>query len=107
MTFSNGNLIKMIPRKKFILIGIISLLAGSALTTPLLLAELEIVPFWTMPEGPKADLSVKVSYANFTIQNNLSNSDNNTSDFNVTNIEYYIVLNITNLSNIPAARDNN
>ena len=96
----------MKTRSKFILIGILSLLAGSAFTTPLLLSELDVIPFWTMPEGPKADLSVKVSYANFTIQNNLSNSDNSTSDFNETNIEYYIVLNITNLSNIPAKISN-
>ena len=63
---------KMKTRSKFILLGILSLLAGSAFTTPLLLSELNVIPFWTMPEGPKADLSVKVEYANFTIQNNLS-----------------------------------
>jgi hypothetical protein len=44
----------MITRTKFIIFGIISLLAGSALTTPLLLSELQIVPFWTIPEGLKS-----------------------------------------------------
>jgi hypothetical protein len=95
----------MKTRSKFILIGIISLLAGSAFTTPLLLSELDITPFWTMPEGPKADLGVGVAYANFTIQNYLSNPNNNTGDFS-TSLEYYIVLNITNHSNIPAKVSN-
>ena len=84
----------MKTRSKFILIGIISLLAGSAFATPLLLSELEIVPFWTMPEGPKADLSVSVVYANFTIQGNSSVHDKSI-------LSYYIVLNMTNLSNLP------
>jgi hypothetical protein len=83
----------MKTRSKFILIGIISLLAGSAFATPLLLSELEIVPFWTMPEGPKADLSVSVVYANFTIQGD-------SSTHNEPIIGYYVVLNMTNLSNL-------
>jgi hypothetical protein len=84
----------MKTKSKFILIGIISLLAGSAFATPLLLSELEIVPFWTMPEGPKADLSVSVVYANFTIQGD-------SSTHNEPIIGYYVVLNMTNLSNLP------
>ena len=101
MTFSNGNLIKMITRTKFIVIGIISLLAGSALTTPLLLSELEIVPFWTMPEGQKANLSVSVVYANLTIQNDLPRYNLNLGDYYESNLDYFIVLNITNLSGVP------
>ena len=97
---------EMKTRSKFILIAILSLLAGSAFATPLLLSELNIIPFWTMPEGPKADLGVKVAYTNFTIQNYLSNPDNDTGDFSKTSLEYYIVLNITNHSNIPAKVSN-
>ena len=93
-------------RSKLILIGIISLLAGSAFATPLLLSELEIVPFWTMPQGPKADLSVSVVYANFTIQNDLPRYDVNIGDYFESNLDYYIVLNITNHSNIPTQVSN-
>jgi hypothetical protein len=85
----------MKTRSKFILIAVLSLLAGAAFATPLLLSELQIVPFWTMPEGPKADLSVSVVYANFTIQGD-------SSTHNEPIIGYYVVLNMTNLSNLPA-----
>jgi hypothetical protein len=85
---------KMKTRSKFILIGILSLLAGSAFTTPLLLSELDIIPFWTIPEGPKADLGVSVVYANFTFQGNSSTHNEHI-------INYYVVLNMTNLSNLP------
>ena len=91
----------MVTRTKFIVIGIISLLAGSALTTPLLLAELDIVPFWTMPEGQKANLSVSVVYANLTIQNDLPRYNLNLGDYYESNLDYFIVLNITNLSGVP------
>lgn len=106
MTFSNGDLIKMITRTKFILIGIISLLAGSALTTPLLLAELEIVPFWTMPEGQKANLSASVVYADFTIQNDLPRYNINLGEYYESNLDYFVVLNITNLSGVPTTLSN-
>jgi hypothetical protein len=92
---------KMKTKSKFILIGIISLLAGSAFATPLLLSELEIVPFWTIPEGPKADLSVSVVYANFTIQRDSTEHDVNLSGHNVSVIDYYVIINMTNLSNLP------
>ena len=91
----------MVTRTKFIVIGIISLLAGSALTTPLLLAELDIVPFWTMPEGQKANLSVSVVYANLTIQNDLPRYNLNLGDYYESNLDYFVVLNITNLSGVP------
>ena len=91
----------MITKTKFILIGLISLLAGSALTTPLLLSELDIVPFWTMPEGPKANLSVSVVYANFTIQNDLPKYNINLGEYYESKLNYFIVLNITNLSEVP------
>ena len=91
----------MIPRTKFIVIGIISLLAGSALTTPLLLSELDIVPFWTMPQGPKANLSVSVVYANFTLQNDLPKYNVNLGEYYESQLDYFIVLNITNLSEVP------
>jgi hypothetical protein len=96
----------MIPRTKFILIGILSLLAGSALTTPLLLSELDIVPFWTIPEGQKANLGVNVVYANFTIQNDLPRYNINLGEYYKSNLDYFIVLNITNLSGVPTTLSN-
>ena len=96
----------MITRTKFIIFGIISLLAGSALTTPLLLSELQIVPFWTIPEGPKANLSASVVYANFTIQNDIHRYNINLGEFYESNLDYFIVLNITNLSGVPTILSN-
>ena len=86
---------------KLITIGIFSLLIGSAFASPLLLSELDIVPFWTMPEGQKANLSVSVVYANFTIQNDLPRYNINLGDYYESNLDYFIVLNITNLSGVP------
>lgn len=91
----------MEAKTKFIILGIFSLLIGSAFATPLLISELGIVPFWTIPEGKKADLSVSVVYANFTIQNDLPRYDINIGEYYESNLEYLLVLNITNLSEIP------
>jgi len=90
----------MKTRSKFILLGILSLLVGVASATPLLISELKIVPFWTVPEGPKANLAISVVYANFTIQDPAYSVGSNPSKHNECVFDYYVVLNITNLSNL-------
>jgi hypothetical protein len=91
---------------KLITIGLFSLLIGSAFASPLLLSELDIVPFWTIPEGPKANLSVSVVCANFTIQNDLSRHNINLGEYYESNLDYFVVLNITNLSGVPTTLSN-
>jgi hypothetical protein len=91
---------------KFITLGIFSLLIGSAFATPLLISELNIVPFWTIPEGPKTDLSINVVYANFTIQNDLPRYNVNIGEYYESNLEYTLVLNITNLYKVPTKVSN-
>ena len=42
---------------KFVLIGILSLLVGSAFASPLLISELDIRPYYEpLPKGPTADI---------------------------------------------------
>jgi hypothetical protein len=54
-----------------------------------------------VPDGPKADLSINVAYANFAIQENPSEQVQNGSDHSI--LDYYVVLNVTNHSDIPTA----
>ena len=87
----------MKTKTNFLLIGLLSLLVGSAFASPLLVAELsDIKPYREpLPEGPKADVSASVVYANFSV------GDTSVSEVynkNVTDISYFVVLNITNNS---------
>lgn len=66
-------------RTKLMLVGLFSFLVGSAFATLLLISELEFFPFWTIPQEPKADLSISFIYANFTVQNDLPRYDINVS----------------------------
>jgi hypothetical protein len=86
----------------FVFIGILSLLIGSAFASPLLISELDIVPFWITTEGPKADFTVGVAYADFTIQGPSARLDVNLGEYNVSVLNYYVVLNVTNHSELPA-----
>jgi len=92
----------MKTKAKFILLCLLAFLVGSAFATPLLISELEIVPFWTIPLGPNADFTASIIYANFSIQNDLPRNDVNLGDYYESNLDYFFVLNITNLSNIEA-----
>lgn len=91
-----------------VFIGLFSLLIGSVFASPLLLSELDIVPFRVVPEGPKAEFSVNVAYANFTIYDyyDYPVTDNpfvnRSGGDNIFGLDYYIVLNITNHSDLPA-----
>jgi len=84
---------------KLILFGILSLTIGVAFASPLLASELNIIPFIKHVQGPTADFSVDVVYANFTIINGSTPVSENDGPA----ISYYVVLNVTNLSDIGAA----
>ncbi len=80
---------------KFVFIAILSLLIGSAFASPLLIAELnEIRPYnEPLPKGTTADISASVVYANFSV-----GGTSEVYNKNVTDISYFVVLNITNNS---------
>jgi hypothetical protein len=83
---------------KLVLFGILSLLIGVAFASPLLVSELSIRPFIKHVQGPTADFSVNVVYANFTILNGSKPVSKNDGPA----ISYYVVLNVTNLSDVGA-----
>jgi len=76
-----------------ILIGILSMLIGSAFASPLLISELgEIRPYnEPLPKGPTADISIDVLYANLSLETNFEIET-------LTDLSYFVVLNITNNS---------
>jgi len=72
------------------------MLIGTAFASPLLISELEIRPFHEpLPKGPTADIIVSVVYANFSVGETSVSAVYNQ---NVTDISYFVVLNITNNS---------
>lgn len=83
---------------KLVLFGFLSLTIGVAFASPLLAAELNIKPFIRHVQGPTADFSVNTVYANFTIVD----GDEPVSYFDGPAIEYFVVLNVTNLSDLGA-----
>jgi len=89
---------KMKHQAKLVLFGILSLTIGVAFASPLLASELNIKPFIKHVQGPTADFSVDAIYANFTI----IDGSKPVSNLDGPAIEYYVVLNITNLSDIGA-----
>jgi len=84
---------------KFVFIGIISFLIGSAFASPLLLSELDpdnIKPYLKPPSDSfTSNITSEVLYANFSIN---PNSESDT----VIDLSYFVVLNITNNSDEPA-----
>ncbi len=94
---------------KLIAVAALALLVGTVFAAPLLIAPTNVQPFPQVPEGPKADFSVNVVYANFTPVNwqytrtDYDFSGNPSVDtYQAINITYNVVLNVTNLSNQPA-----
>ena len=90
-----------------ILLGILSMLIGSAFASPLLISELEIRPGpLQRPEGPKAEFSVNAVYVNFSIQDNTNITAPEWYPehlpWNQSGISYFVVFNITNHSNMTA-----
>jgi hypothetical protein len=78
-----------------IICGILSLSIGIAFASPLLASELNIIPFYSIPEGPKAEFNINTVYAKFDVQNPNSN-------YSLATVNYQIVLNITNPTDIAA-----
>ena len=83
---------------KLVLFGFLSLTIGVAFASPLLASELDIKPFIKHAQGPTADFSVDVVYANFTV----INGSRPVSENDGPAISCFVVLNITNLSDIGA-----
>jgi len=79
-----------------ILLGLLSMLIGSAFASPLLISELEIgeiKPFLQPPPSAfTSNITSEVLYANFSI---------NPNSERVTDLSYFVVLNITNNSDEP------
>lgn len=83
---------------KLIVIAVLALSVGVAFASPLLYDKLNIKPWIKHVQGPTADFNVDVVYANFTIID--GSKPVSTSDGPA--ISYYVVLNVTNLSDIGA-----
>lgn len=77
---------------KFAIAAILSLCIGVGFAAPLIVDE--IIPYPRVPQGPTAEFSVDVVYANFDVQDT-GGPDNKL-------ITYQAVLNITNLADISA-----
>lgn len=103
---------------KLVAVAVLALLAGTAFAAPMLIAPLDVKPYPRVNEGPKADFTIDLLYANFsttefdqnqTVTKLIGNfTTGNFSYANVTettkytNVTYTVVANITNLSNIDA-----
>jgi len=84
-----------------ILLGILSMLVGTAFASPLLISELKIRPYNApLPKGPIADISASIVYANFSV-----GETSVVYNKNVTDLSYFVVLNITNNSDEWAVVD--
>jgi hypothetical protein len=85
---------------KLAMIGILSLLVGSAFASPLLVTELDpenLKPYVKPPayDALTSDVTSEVLYANFSVTPNVENDRS-------VNLSYFVVLNVTNNSDEPA-----
>jgi hypothetical protein len=95
---------------KLIAVAALALMVGTVFAAPLLIAPTNVQPFPQVPEGPKADFSVNVVYADFNpVTWQYQSPDINSAGisspgptYQAINITYNVVLNVTNLSNQPA-----
>lgn len=85
---------------KLIIIAVLALSVGVAFASPLLYENLVVKPFPRIPEGPKADFSVEVVYANFSVQEHTSPDSSGGIPLSI--VTYNVVLNVTNLSDLQA-----
>jgi hypothetical protein len=85
---------------KLIIVAVFALSVGVAFASPLLYENLVVKPFPRIPEGPKADFSIEVVYANFSVQEHASTKTS--GDIPLSIVTYDVVLNVTNLSDLQA-----
>jgi hypothetical protein len=85
---------------KLIIIASLALTVGVAFASPLLYENLVVRPFPRIPEGPKADFSVNIVYADFSVQEHASNKSSHGIPLSI--LTYDVVLNVTNLSDLRA-----
>jgi hypothetical protein len=85
---------------KLTIIAVLALTVGVAFASPLLYENLVVRPFPRIPEGPKANFSVDIMYANFSVQEHASNKSSHGSPLSI--LTYDVVLNVTNLSDLRA-----
>jgi hypothetical protein len=84
-----------------LLAAILSLSIGVAFAAPRIATDL-IIPFHRTHQGPTADFGVDIVYANFAVQEPL---DSETADApSSPQVNYRVVLNITNYSDIAAKK---
>jgi hypothetical protein len=86
---------------KLTVVAVLALTAGIAFASPLLILQPYIKPFPKVPEGPKADFSVDIVYASFSVRGNPNNQSLGAETYE-SSITYTVVLNVTNLSGIEA-----
>jgi hypothetical protein len=85
---------------KLSIIAVLALSVGVAFASPLLYENLVVRPFPRILEGPKADFSVEVVYANFSVQEHASIQSFGVIPLSI--VTYDVVLNVTNLSDLRA-----
>ena len=83
---------------KLVIFALFSFSIGIACASPLIVTELNITPFIQHIQGPTANYVVNAVYANFTT----INASAPISEYSGPDIAYYVVLNITNPSNMSA-----
>ncbi len=83
---------------KFVIVAILSLSIGATVASPLLVSELDIIPFIKTIPGTTATFGVNAVYANFTVINASAPAIQNSGP----DIAYSIVLNVTNFSDLSA-----
>ncbi len=100
---------KMRTSAKLIIVAFLALGIGVAYASPLLITPINVKPFPRVSEGPKAEFSVNVVYANFNpvdFQYTITEWDwegkPSNKTYSATNLTYNVVLNVTNLSDQPA-----
>jgi hypothetical protein len=103
---------------KLVAVAVIALLSGTAFAAPMLIVPLDIKPYPQVQEGPKADFSIDILYANFSV-NKWTKSEimqswtlntttwqstpvNITRTDTYTNVTYMVVANVTNHSDMAA-----
>ena len=83
---------------KLLALALLSLTMGIACASPLLVTELNIKPYINYVQGQTVEFNINVVYANFTLQN----ADKPVEKDSGPTISYFVIVNITNPSNLGA-----